>query len=214
VISYDINNKDQIISYVGKNLYYKSSPTAEAELLVEKLKGDYTNIAISNNSLYAYSSTIDIVDEDEAKTREAIDFDKNIYVVNLKDKNNKNQIRSSSVTNWLGFSPQGSKLAYVNVEGLHINNLDTKEDILLYTRQLPNPAATYWIDDNNLVYLDLDGLWIMNTQEKRANKLVDGNDLKYIQSITSSITNPKQLYYSLTIPNPKGSKGSVNFIEL
>ena len=214
VISYDINNKDQIISFVGENLYYKSSPTAEAEILVENLRGDYTNTAISNSSLYAYSSTIDIVDEDEAKTREAIDFDKNIYVAKLNDKNNKTKINSNSVTNWLGFSPEGKKLAYLNAEGLHIYNLESKQDTLLYARQLPNPSTTYWVDENNLIYVDIDGLWIMDVQDKRANKLAGGNELKYIQSVTTSITNNKQLFYSLTIPNPRGSKGSVNFIEL
>ncbi len=212
VNNFTANSKNQILAMVGSSLAYKSTPQAKTKLLENNIEGQFVNIALSENDLYAFSTTQDISDEGET-TNNSDDTDRSIFIKKLSNPDYLTKVDSTSSVNSIIFNAASNKVAYVNAEGLHIYDISSNKNILLYTKQIPKPNLINWIDENKIVYTDIEGIWIMDIEKLRADKVVGSADITYLQSFYID-TVSQNLYYSVVLPNPTGDQGIINFIDI
>lgn len=207
------NSKNQILASVGPGIVLKQTPKSPGDILVNEVQGQFINLALSNNDYYAYSATEDISDEGESAEQKENDTDRSIFLRKVGDSKFINKIESESSVTAIVFSPDSKKMAYVNAEGLNVYDLISNKNTLLYTKQIAKPNLTTWVDENKLIYTDQEGVWEMNIENLRADKIIDNANITYLQSFFVD-RDEKILYYSIILPNPSGDKGLIEYIGI
>jgi len=207
------NSKNQILASVGPGILLKDSPSSDAKLLVENVQGQFVNLALSNSNYYAYSSTEDISDEGESVRGGENEVDRSIFLKKTDDSKYIKKIESKSSITAIIFSPDSKKIAYVNAEGLSLFDTDSSQSTILYTKQIAKPNLTTWINEKKLIYTDQEGVWEMDIEKLRADKIIDNANISYLQSFSIDLEN-KRLFYSIILPNPTGDKGLIEYIGI
>jgi hypothetical protein len=207
------NSKNQILASVGPGIVLKQTPDSAGNLLVKDVQGQFVNLALSDNDYYAYSTTEDISDEGESARQTENETDRSIFLKKISDSKFIRKIESTSSITAIVFSPDSEKIAYVNAEGMHLYDISASNNTLLYTKQIAKPNLTTWIDKDKLIYTDQEGVWEMNIENLRADKIIDNANITYLQSFFVD-KDEKTLYYSIILPNPAGDNGLIEYIGI